>query len=105
MTTEQSYPPTLVNDLSYEVRETHINFTAKDRRSNETTIYTDDPTIYAQLLKKGYVPTKFTDVGAFFEIEYRLISIRTNKPKRVATEAEKEAARVHMAKMHAQGKL
>ena len=105
MTIEQSYPDTLTNDLSHDVRETHINFTTQDRRANEATIYTDDPTIYAQLLRKGYEPTRLTDVGAVFEIEYRLVSILTNKPKRVATEAEKEAARERMAESHALGKL
>jgi hypothetical protein len=79
--------------MSNEDRETHINWTGQDRQNKVMTIYTDDPVEYGKLIKKGYEPTKHTDVGAFFEIEYRLVTIRKNAPKRQLSEEQKARLR------------
>lgn len=98
-TEDKSIPGELTNELTTEERETHINWTAQDRAANVAEIWTDDPVEYKRLLKKGYTPI---DVGpakdwACFEIEYRLVSVRANKPKRQMSAKERAAAAERLA--------
>ncbi len=96
-----NYPKDLAKPISGESQETHISWSKDERKLGIAHIFTDDPLEYRRLLKKGYVPIAVTESSAKFEIEYRLVSIRSNKPKRERTEAEKQAAKENMAKMQA----
>jgi len=75
-------PAEIDNDRGQDERETHINFTTEDRHNGVAHIFTDDPVVYRQLLAKGHVPDQVTTGTALFEIEYRFITIRANKPKK-----------------------
>lgn len=91
------YPNDLVNDLSQEERETHINYTAEDRRNNTASVYTDDPVVYREMIKKGHTPSKVTKGHAVFVIENRFVSIRKSSPKRKMSDEQKKAAALRLA--------
>lgn len=100
-------PDTLRNKLSNEERETHINLTADDRLNNLAHIHTDDPVVYRQLLRKGHVPTFCDGERAKLDIEWRLISIRKNAPKKPGpemTEEQKKKAIQRLTKSRAKEK-
>ena len=104
MKEEPGYPDEIKNTLTREDRETHINWTSEDRGAKRATVYTDDPVEYAKLLKKGHEPYECNGESAFFEIEYRLVSVRRNMPKRKVTEAQRRAASEKMKKLNARAR-